>query len=195
MEFYGYLYGSEEGAKIHRNVTVISEEEEKTAEGKNGWCITLDKVPLAFMAYAQWAWHYFGPMGTNILFKISPYHWWGSPPTFTTLSHQDKAQYEFLVVAFHKRIVNEHIRQQQHKLYASLNTCEAENKSSLTRTNLSIMLTHIKSCLEVEKGNYYPTPPPPEKCNYNKFIVYERQRRIIKNIRKMARRRQRRLGK
>ena len=40
------------------------------------------------------------------------------------------------------------------------------------------MLKHLKSCLEVEKGNYFPTPPPPAKCNYNKYIVFERQQAI-----------------
>ena len=100
MEIYSYVYGSEEGGELHRNVTFKSKKEEKTAEGKKGQVITLDNVPLIFSAYAQWAWHYFGPIGTNILFKISPYHWWGSPPTFNNLSLSHKAEFEFLIVGF-----------------------------------------------------------------------------------------------
>ena len=93
-----------------------------------------------------------------------------------------KIEYDFLIAAFQKRLINENIRQQKHKLYASLHTPKAES-SSITREGLLKLLTHIQDCLKVEKGNYFPTPPPPEKCNYNKYIIFERQQAITREIR------------
>ena len=51
------------------------------------------------------------------------------------------------------------------------------------------VLKHIECCLKVGKENNFPTPPPPEKCNYNKYIVFERQQAIIRDIRHRSERR------
>jgi hypothetical protein len=181
METYAYVFSSDEGEEQQRNIKFISKEPEITPDGKKGFCLTLDNVPLVFSAYMQWSWISGGPMATNILLKMSPYHWWKHPPTYPNMPLKHKIEYDFLIAAFQKREVNQSIRQQKHKLYASLDTQKAES-SSMTRDGLSKLLTHIKDCLKVEKGNYFPTPPPPEKCNYNKYIVFERQQAITREI-------------
>jgi len=93
----------------------------------------------------------------------------------------DKIKYDFLIAAFQKREVNVNIRQQKHKLYASLDTTKAES-SPMTHDSLLKMLTHIESCLKIKKDNCFPTPPPPEKCNYNQYIIFERQQAIAREI-------------
>lgn len=187
MEIYSYIYSSDEGEEQQNNIKIISKKPEKMDNGKNGFCITLSAVPLVFSAYVLWLWKYLGPSATNILLKISPYHWWVAPPTFNNLSLSNKAQLDFLIAAFQKRIVNQTIRQQEHKLYSALLTCEAEKKSSLTHNGLKQVSKHIMQCINVAKGNYYPTLPPPEKCNYNMYTVYKRQRQIMKMLHKIAR--------
>ena len=120
METYNKWYISDEGEEQRRNITCISKEPEITPDGKKGYCLTLDAVPLVFSAYMQWSWISGGPMATNILLKISPYHWWKYPPTHPNMPLNDKIKYDFLIVAFQKREVNTAIRQQKHKLYTSL---------------------------------------------------------------------------
>ena len=166
METYNYVFSSDEGEEQQRNIKFISKEPEIQQDGKKGFCLTLDNVPLVFMAYMQWSWISAGPTATNILLKISPYHWWKYPPTYPNMSLKHKIEYDFLIAAFQKRIINGNIRQQNHKLYASLYTPKAES-SPMTRDGLLKTLTHIESCLKIKKDNYFPTPPPPEKCNYN----------------------------
>ncbi len=186
METYAYVFSSDEGEEQQRNIKFISKEPEITPDGKKGYCLTLDAVPLVFSAYIQWSWISGGPTATNILLKISPYHWWKHPPTHPNMPLKHKIEYDFLIAAFQKREVNQSVRQQKHKLYASLDT---PNSSSMTHEGLLKVAKHIKSCLEVEKGNYFPTPPPPEKCNYNKYIVFERQQAIGRDIRHRSERR------
>lgn len=193
METYIYLYGSEEGGELHRNVQFESKKSEIRPDGTKGAVVTLINVPIVFIAYAQWAWKHHGRIGTNILFKLGPHSWWGAPPTFPGTAREDGGQLTFLIAAFQKRIVNETIRQQKHKLYTELHTCEAEKIPVLTREALTKISQDIKACLDHSPGNYYPTPPSPEKCTYNAYIVYERQRRIMHDLRKLARRRRRRL--
>ena len=182
METYAYVFSSDEGEEQQKNIKFISKEPEITPDGKKGYCLTLDAVPLVFSAYIQWSWISGGPMATNILLKISPYHWWKHPPTHPNMPLKHKIEYDFLIAAFQKREVNQSVRQQKHKLYASLDTPKADS-SSMTRDGLSKMLKHIQSCLKGKKGDYFPTPPPPEKCNYNKYIVFERQQAITREIR------------
>ena len=182
METYSYVFSIEDARMRQRNIKFISKEPEITPDGKKGYCLTLDNVPLVFSAYMQWAWKYHGRIGTNILLKISIWHHWNHPPTYPNMPLKHKIEYDFLIAAFQKRLINENIRQQKHKLYASLDTPKAES-SSITRNGLLKMLKHIQSCLKVEKGNYFPTPPPPEKCNYNQYIIFERQRAITHEIR------------
>ena len=60
METYTYAFSSDEGEEQLRNIKYISKEPEITPDGKKGYCLTLDNVPLVFMAYMQWAWEYRG---------------------------------------------------------------------------------------------------------------------------------------
>ena len=148
METYNYVFSSDEGEEQQRNIKFISKEPEITPDGKKGYCLTLDEVPLVFSAYIDWSWKHNGPMTTNILLKMSPYHWWKYPPTYPNMSLKHTVELDFLVVAFQKRIVNEKIRQQEHKLYASLHTPKAEPFLTITREGLSKVLTHIKICMK-----------------------------------------------
>ena len=188
METYSYIFSSDEGEEQQRNIKFISKEPEITPDGKKGYCLTLDNVPLVFSAYCQWSWKYNGPTITNILLKLGPHSWWKYPPTHPNMPLKHKIEYDFLIAAFQKREVNQSIRQQKHKLYASLHTCKAES-SSMTRKGLLKVLKHIECCLKVGKENNFPTPPPPEKCNYNKYIVFERQQAITRDIRHRSERR------
>ena len=130
-------------------------------------------------------------MITNIMFKISPYHWWAAPPSTPNMPLDKRVQLEFLVAAFQRRIINKSICQQKHKLYASLSTCEAKKELLLTQDDLKNFSKSIMECIQVKKGNYYPTAPPPEKCNYNTYIIYNQQRQIMKVLRKIARKKMR----
>ena len=116
METYNYVFSIDEGEEQQRNIKFISKEPEITPDGKKGYCLTLDHVPLVFSAYCQWAWKHHGKIGTNILLKISPYNWWKYPPTYPNMSLKHKVELGFLIAAFQNSIINEDIRQQKHKL-------------------------------------------------------------------------------
>jgi len=182
METYSYVFSSDEGEEQQRNIKFISKEPEITPDGKKGFCLTLDNVPLVFMAYMQWAWKHHGPMGTNILLKISILHHWNNPPTYPNMPLKHKIEYDFLIAAFQKRIVNQSIRQQHHPLYQYLHTSTAEESTFMQDVG-DIYLKNIEICLNGKRGDYWATPPLPDKCNYNKYIVFERQRAIRREIR------------
>ena len=181
METYAYTFGSDEGEEQQRNIKFISKEPEIQQDGKKGYCLTLDAVPLVFSAYIQWAWKYHGSIGTNILLKISIWHHWKYPPTHPNMPLKHKIEYDFLIAAFQKRIVNKSIRKQQHPLYASLHTPKAERFTFMQDIG-NVYLRNIEICLKGKKGDYWPTPPLPDKCNYNQYIVFERQQAITRDI-------------
>ena len=186
MEYYYETYISNWGQKQKENVKMVSKTpEEIPDEDGTGYVIKMDHIPVAFTAYCCWSWDYYGSTFTNMLFQINPRHMWRARPEYGT-DPRGIVQIEFLIQAFHKRMLNQKIKQQKHNLFENLDTCEAEKDQAATRQEFSKLLTIMNEFIHSEKNHDFPTPPKPDEFNYNSYIIFKRQDEIIGELRDYA---------
>jgi len=187
METYQAVYFDKE--EVEKRIQFVSKEEEKGPNNTTKWCISYSKMPIAYTAYMCWCWDYYGEFFTNMLFQINLFHTWAHRPTYANANFYIQCQIEFLIAAMHKRIINESIRRQQHKLFEKLHTCEAEKVPVTQFNDLRKMSVMIKEILKASGPNKpcHPTSPAPPKFPYNSYIVYECQRHLIKKMEHVCR--------
>ena len=183
METYRQTYISDWGQEQQKNIVVgLKKPEHKHVP--NGYLIPIQHVPVAFTAYSCWAWDHYGALFTNMMFKISPYHMWCGRPSYENSPLETIVQIEFLIQAFRKRIVNKKIRQQEHTLFANLTTCDAEKNHDATHAELRKLCVMMKEFVTIPDHYDPPTPPKPDECNYNDYIVYRIQHKMMYKLQK-----------
>ena len=72
METYAYVFSSDEGEEQQRNIKFISKEPEITPDGKKGYCLTLDAVPLVFSAVYTMVMDIWGTNGNEYFIENKP---------------------------------------------------------------------------------------------------------------------------